>query len=238
MSANRDAARDVAVANRILAHLGVVDGFGHVSMRDPDAADRFLISVSKAPASVVPEDILSLDLDGDPPAGEARRSYLERFIHAGIYRVRPDVGAVVHSHSPSVIPFTVTPQKLRPIFHMASGIGAHVPLFEIRKHRGDTSDMLIRDRQLGDALADTLGDASLVLMRGHGSTAVGDTLQMAVFRAVYGEVNARIQAVALGMGEVTFLSDEEIHAADHGNAAQVGRAWALWLKEAAPDLMD
>lgn len=236
MSAGEDARRDLAAANLILAHLGIVDGFGHVSMRDPDAPDRFLISVSKAPANVSPGDILSLDMNGDAPAGEPRRSYLERFIHGGIYRVRPDVGAIVHSHSPAVIPFGVTDQRLRPVFHMAAGVGTHVPVFEIRDRRGDTSDMLIRDAELGEALAETLGSASLVLMRGHGSTAVGPSLQVAVFRAAYAEVNARIQTAALGMGAVTFLSDAEIVAADEANSGQVGRAWELWLKEAAPDL--
>ena len=237
MNAGEEACRDLAAANRILAHLGIVDAFGHVSMRDPDAPDRFLISVSKAPASVMPEDILSLDLDGNPSEEEPRRSYLERFIHSGIYRIRSDVGAIVHSHSPAVIPFGVTNRILRPVFHMAAGVGARVPIFEIRHHCGETSDLLIRNGTLGAALAETLGDASLILMRGHGATAVGPSLQVAVFRAAYTETNARIQTFAQSMGDVTFLSDAEIVAADKANAAQVGRAWAVWLHDAAPEFV-
>jgi HCOMODA/2-hydroxy-3-carboxy-muconic semialdehyde decarboxylase len=229
--------RELVAANRILAHLGIVDGFGHVSVRDPAAPDRFLISCIKAPALVSESDILSLDFDGRTAAGERRRSYVERFIHAEIFRARDDVQAVVHSHSPAMIPFGVTSTALAPIYHMAACIGEVVPLFEIRNAAGDASDMLVRDSRLGAELARSLGPHSVVLMRGHGATAVGRTLREAVFTAVYAEMNARLQTTASQMGEIRFLSTGEIRAAGKIHPSQIDRAWSLWLKDAAPELI-
>ena len=223
-------AEELAHANHILAHQGIVDGFGHVSVRDPVDAGRFLISRSMAPAQVTPGDILMLDLDGETCGKDVRRSYLERFIHGEIYRARPDVQAVVHSHSPSMIPFGVARQPLRPIYHMGAAIGPEVPVFEIRDCCGDASDMLVRSSESGRALAKTLGPASVVLMRGHGSTAVGSSLREAVFTAVYAELNARLQTTALQMSEITFLTPGEIAAASAANASQIDRAWDLWVR--------
>ena len=223
---------ELALANRILARQGVVDGFGHVSRRDPDEPDRFLIARSMAPALVGAADILTLDFSGEPMEPCSKRLYLERHIHAAIYTARPDVGAVVHSHSPSVIPFGVAAgAALRPIYHMAGFLGDAAPVFEIRDHAGPASDMLIRDPRLGLALAETLGLSSTVLMRGHGATVVAATLRQAVFRAVYLEVNARLQAQAQQLGPVTFLSAGEASAADKANSGQVDRAWALWAQD-------
>jgi len=222
---------DLVAASHILARHGVVDGFGHVSMRHPHTADRFLISRSMAPALVTAADIMTLDLDGDP-LDDDRAPFLERFIHAELYRARPDIGAIAHSHSPAVIPFGVVADvPLRPIYHMSAFLGEGAQLFEIRDAAGPASDMLIRDAPLGRALANVLGDAAAVLMRGHGATVVAPTLKLAVFRAVYLELNARMQADAMRLGPVTFLNAAEAANASRANEGQVDRAWQLWRRE-------
>lgn len=216
-------------ANRILADQRVVDGFGHVSARHPNDPNQFLISRSMAPARVRAGDILALDLDGEPVLPGAPKIYLERFIHSEIYRARPDVMAVVHSHSPSVVPFTVVPEApLRTVCHMCGFIGDRAPVFEIRDVAGPATDLLIRDRSLGRALAGSLDRNAVVLMRGHGSTVVGISLRQAVFRAVYLELGARLQADASRLGTVVYLTAEEAAAASHTNDGQIGRAWDLW----------
>lgn len=233
MSAREALAARLAEANHILFHQGVVDGFGHVSARDPDDPSRFLIARSMAPALVTADDIMRLDLDGAPEPGDERRPYLERFIHGEIYRIRPDVQAVVHSHSPAVIPFgVVRGAALRPICHMAGFIDDQAPVFEIRETAGEESNLLITDRPLGRALADRLAANSVVLMRGHGSTVVGASIEQAVFRAVYTEVNARLQAEALRLGDPTYLTAGEARAAAAVNDSQIGRAWDLWVRAA------
>src|SRR6202047_1921350 len=166
---------DLVYANRILYDQGVIDGFGHVSVRDEKNPQHFLMSRSMAPGLETTKDILEYDADGAPIDAAGRAVYLERFIHAAIYRARPDVKAVVHSHSPAVIPFGVTGTILRPIYHMSAFLGAGAPVFEIRDGAGMTN-MMITDNKLGDALAKTLGDGTVVLMRGHGSVAVGESI--------------------------------------------------------------
>jgi HCOMODA/2-hydroxy-3-carboxy-muconic semialdehyde decarboxylase len=226
---------DLVLANRILYDLGVVDGFGHVSVRHDRHPDRFLLARNMAPALVRAEDVMTFALDGTA-LDDSRQPYLERFIHGSIYRARPDVGAVVHSHSASVIPFGVVPSvPLRPVFHMASFLRGPAPVFEIRDAAGPDNDMLVRDEALGDALARTLGDATFVLMRGHGSTTVGRNVREAVFRAVYAEANARAQAEALRFGPVTYLSDEEALRSAESNAGQIERAWELWSRNVCVD---
>jgi HCOMODA/2-hydroxy-3-carboxy-muconic semialdehyde decarboxylase len=221
---------DLVLANRILYHLGVVDGFGHVSVRHERDPERFLLARNMAPALVTAEDVMTFALDGTA-LGDPRVPYLERFIHGSIYRARPDVGAVVHSHSASVIPFgVVSGVTMRPLFHMASFLRGAVPVFEIRDAAGEDNDMLIRDEALGDALARSLGDGPVVLMRGHGSTAVGRDVREAVFRAFYTEANARVQADALRLGAPTFLSDREALRSSESNAGQIARAWDLWSR--------
>jgi ribulose-5-phosphate 4-epimerase/fuculose-1-phosphate aldolase len=234
MTPDPELARRLATANRILAARGVVDGFGHVSVRHPGDAAVFMLSHSKAPALIGAGDIQCHDLAGEP-LGESRgRPYLERFIHAGIYRARPDVMAVVHSHSPAVIPFGLTGQRLRPVFHMAGFLGSGSKLFEIRDSdsTGD-SDLLVRSPELGRALAASLGDCACVLMRGHGSTVVGASLEHAVYRAIYAELNAKLQAAALALGPVSYLTHTEAALAAAANDAQIPRAWALWEHELA-----
>ncbi|WP_338664526.1 class II aldolase/adducin family protein [Pararoseomonas sp. SCSIO 73927] len=229
-----EAQAELALANRILALRGVVDAFGHVSARHPERPDRFLIARNMAPARVTPGDVVELDLDGEAVDPAAPRSYLERFIHAALYRARPDVMAVVHSHSPSVVPLgAVRGMTLRCVCHMGGFIGAGAPVFEIRDHAGPATSLLITDNRLGDALAGTLADAAVVLMRGHGSTVVGGSVPQAVFRAVYAEVGARMQCEAMRLGEVVYLTEEEARAAALANDGQIGRAWSLWAEEAA-----
>ncbi len=222
---------DVVAANHILFTHRVVDGFGHVSVRI--APDRFLLARNMAPGLVTADDILTHDLDGEALDANGRSVYLERFIHGEIYRARPDVQAVVHSHAATVIPFGVSQMPLRPIFHMAGFLRGPAPVFEIRDHAGDASDLLIRNRALGVALAGSLGDNAVVLMRGHGATIVGRDLPQAVYRAIYTAVNAGLQSEALRLGEVTFLTEGEADAAAASNDGQINRAWDLWKRQAA-----
>lgn len=222
--------QDLVAANRILFDQGVLDGFGHVSVRHDKNAERFLLSRSMAPGLVTVADIMEFDFDGNAVDARGRTLYLERFIHAAIYRARPDVKSVVHSHSPSIIPFGVTGANLRPIYHMSSFLGSGTPIYDIRAKAGMT-DMLIRDMTLGDALAESLGDKTVVLMRGHGSVAVGDSLQQAVFRAVYAETNARLQSEALKLGPITYLDPEEAKKATVTNNSVLTRSWDLWKRK-------
>jgi ribulose-5-phosphate 4-epimerase/fuculose-1-phosphate aldolase len=225
------AIRELVDANHILFHQGVVDGFGHVSVRHPVRPDRFLLARSMAPGLVTAQDVLEFDLDGAAVEAGGPVAYLERFIHGEIYRKRPDVASVVHSHSPAVVPFSVVSgTKLRPICHMCGFLGGETPVFEIRDFAGSGSDLLISDNRLGAALAQSLGQGPAVLMRGHGSTVVGSTMRQAVFRAVYTEVGARLQTEAMRLGPVTYLTEEEAIATTNTNNTQIDRAWFLWLK--------
>jgi HCOMODA/2-hydroxy-3-carboxy-muconic semialdehyde decarboxylase len=219
----------LVLANRILYDQGVVDGFGHVSVRHDQSPAHFLLARNMAPALVRRDDIVTFDFDGNALDANGRRVYLERFIHGEIYRARPDVHAVVHSHSPSVIPFGVTRQPLRPVFHMSGFLGQGTALFDIRDAAGDT-DMLVSNAALGKALAASLGARSTVLMRGHGSTVVGASIEQAIYRAIYAEVNAKLQMQAIGLGEVTYLNEQEAARAMATNDTQLARVWELWSK--------
>jgi ribulose-5-phosphate 4-epimerase/fuculose-1-phosphate aldolase len=202
-------------------------------MRHPVRPDHFLLARSMAPALVTESDILEFGADGAPTQPRGPAVYLERFIHSEIYRTRPDVVSVVHSHSPAVVPFSVVSgTKLRSICHMCGFLGAATPVFEIRDVAGPGSDLLIRDSRLGAALAQSLGQSAAVLMRGHGSTVVGGALRQAVFRAVHTEVGARLQSEAMRLGPVTYLTEEEGEATARTNDAQIDRTWLLWLKAA------
>jgi ribulose-5-phosphate 4-epimerase/fuculose-1-phosphate aldolase len=223
---------DLVAANHILYAQSVLDGYGHVSARHDTSQDRFWLSQSMAPGLVSAADIMEFDLSGEPVDGQGRPTYAERFIHSEIYRRRPDVKAIVHSHSPAVIPFGVTSVPLKPIFHMSGFLGTGVPIFEIREIAGDT-DMLVRNPGLGAALALRLGDKAAALMRGHGSVAVGSSLPQVVFRAVYLEVNARLQSEAMKLGSINFLTSEEAKLAAAGNDMHVLRPWTLWKHEIA-----
>jgi len=219
----------LVLANRILYDQGIVDGLGHASVRHDSVPDVFLLSCNRAPGLVRRQDIVCYDHAGDAVSQTRERPYLERFIHAEIYRARPDVVAVVHSHSPNVIPFAITHNPLRPVFHMSGFLGSGSAHFEIREAGGNT-DMLIRSSYLGAALARSLGRHSCVLMRGHGSTVVGASLEQAVYRAIYAEVNAQLQLAAQGLGEITYLNEEEAQLASDMNDGQIPRSWQLWIK--------
>jgi ribulose-5-phosphate 4-epimerase/fuculose-1-phosphate aldolase len=224
---------DLVAANRILADQGVLDGYGHVSARHDRDPDRYLLSRSLAPELVSAGDIMEWDLDSRPLDPRGRAAYLERFIHGEVYRVRPDVRAIVHHHAPSVIPFGASTVPLRPLFHMAAFLGGGVPVFDIRAAAGGPTDMLVSSAALGQALARALGEHSAVLMRGHGAVVVGASLTQAVARSVYMEIDARVaaQAIALG-GEVRYLDAEEARRAQAVVEATLGRPWELWKRKA------
>jgi ribulose-5-phosphate 4-epimerase/fuculose-1-phosphate aldolase len=230
---------DLVAANRILYRQGVVDGFGHVSVRHPTQASRFLMAAAKAPGRVGAEDIMEFDLEAKPIDQRGRPIYSERFIHSEVYKARGDVAAVVHSHSPAVIPFSVTQVPLRAVHNTASFLATGVPVFEMRRVAG-MSNNLVTDAVRGRALAETLGDRPVALLRGHGNVVVGPDLRRTVARAIYTEVNARmlLQAVMLG-GPITFIDPEENKLIEAGRGAQitghsVDRVWQMWLEEALP----
>lgn len=226
-----DAVLDLVDANHILVDRGILDAFGHVSVRHPRDPEMFLISRNRAPGLVTEDDVQEMSLEG--VTADDRPSYLERFLHAEIYRARPDVQSVVHSHSASMIPFTVSETPLRAVWHMAGFLGESVPVFEIRDSVGATSDLLIRNGTLGADLSRALGGAAVALMRGHGFVAVGRSLPQAVARAVYADLNARAQSAAIQLlGDYTALTVEEGEAAAASNDAQVGRAWEIWKSQA------
>jgi ribulose-5-phosphate 4-epimerase/fuculose-1-phosphate aldolase len=224
---------DLVAANRILADQGVVDGYGHVSVRHPADPQRYLMSRSIAPELVTAADVMEYDLDSTAVDARGRTSYLERFIHGEIYRARPDVKAIVHNHSPSVIPFGVSTVPLKPLYHMSAFLGGGVPVFDIKVAAGQATDMLVRTPALGRALAQSLGDRPVALMRGHGAVVVGDSLPRVVFRSVYTEMNARLQAQAMALGgPVTYLDDEEARRAEASVGGTIPRPWELWKKKA------
>ncbi|HUQ24998.1 MAG TPA: class II aldolase/adducin family protein [Burkholderiales bacterium] len=232
VSASKSLIEDVVAGSRVLAQQGVLDAYGHVSARSDKRPDRFIMSRSRAPALVTAADIMEHDADSEV-VGDTRKGFLERYIHGEIYRARPEVMAVVHSHSPSVVPFGITKSRLRPVYHMASFLWSGVPVFEIRKTRQD-NDLLIRDIPLGKALAQSLGKCTCVLMRGHGMTVVGDCVAEAVFRSIYTEMNARLQWQAGGLeGPIEFLSDEEGKRSSVSNRSTLERPWELWKKDAS-----
>jgi ribulose-5-phosphate 4-epimerase/fuculose-1-phosphate aldolase len=219
---------DLVAANRILADQGVLDGYGHVTIRHPSAPDRYFLSRSKAPAIITAADIMEYDLDSNPVDQAGRLMYIERFIHGEIYKARPDVNAIVHSHSPTVIPFSVSTVKLKPICHMSAFLKHDVPNFEIRDCDGMT-DLLIRNAKHGSGLAQTLGADNVALMRGHGNVCVGPNVMTAVYRAVYTEVNARLQAQAIALGgPIKFLEPEECALITGRKDTNFQRPWAMW----------
>ena len=221
---------DLVAANRILAVHGVVDGYGHVSVRHERDPGRYLLARSLAPELVTAGDIMEYDLDSVPVDAKGRVMYTERFIHGEIYKVRADVKAIVHHHSPSVIPFGVVTAPLQPLYHMSAFIGDGVPNFEIR-NAGGMTDMLISSPSLGQALAQTLGRHPAALLRGHGAVVVGPDLPIAVGRSIYMEMNARLQVQALALGgNVTYLHAEEVRKVEARQDYE--RSWYMWRRKA------
>ena len=231
----REVMEEFASASRILADQGVFDAFGHVSMRHPSDPNRYLMSRSLAPALVTADDIMEYDLDSEAVDAQGRSSFLERFIHGEVYKARPDVQSVVHSHSPSVVPFSLVPNQMRAMYHNAAFIAEGVPVFDIAEKFGAT-DMLVGNGEKGRELARVLGAKPVCLMRAHGSVATGPSLKHAVFRAVYTEMNCRLQLqttmLAAG-GAINALDLEEGPLADAVNITSASRAWALWKRRVA-----
>jgi ribulose-5-phosphate 4-epimerase/fuculose-1-phosphate aldolase len=225
---DRAVLEDLAAASRILVDQGVFDAAGHVSMRHPERADRFLMSRSLAPELVNADDIMEFTLECDPQ--DDRKPFIERFLHGGIYKKRSDVMAIAHGHSAAVIPFSLVNTPMRATYHNAAFLAAGVPVFDIRDRFGST-DIVISSAEKGAALADALADKNVLLLRAHGFVAVAPTLESAVFRAIFTEVSARVQlqAATLG-GQMAALDEEEGRKADAVNLATVGRSWELWKK--------
>jgi ribulose-5-phosphate 4-epimerase/fuculose-1-phosphate aldolase len=227
------AIRELVVANRILANQGVLDAFGHVSVRHPLDPERYLMPCSRGPALVGPDDIIEYALDGSPIDQRGRPQYSERAIHGSIYEARPDTGAVVHNHAAAVIPFGVTGTPLRPIFHMASVMGSSIPIWDIADEFGETNLLVIR-REVGASLARALGANRVVLMRGHGSAVAGRSLKEAVFIAVFMQMNAQLQLASQQLGTARFLSVTETDLASSILLEPLGqeRAWQTWAHAA------
>jgi ribulose-5-phosphate 4-epimerase/fuculose-1-phosphate aldolase len=231
-----EAISDLVAANRILANEGVLDGFGHVSIRHPRTSGRYLMSRSLAPALVTAADIIEHDLENNAVLARdhGQTLYYERWIHGEVYKSRADVNAIVHSHSPTVVPFASTKAPLRPLLHNASFLGFGAPIFEIRnlvRH----SDLMISSAPLGQAMAAIMGAASVVLLRGHGNVVVGPTMPITVFRAYYTEINARqqINAMALGRDDVVYMDAGECETTDKIMQSAAGRPWELWKAKVA-----
>jgi HCOMODA/2-hydroxy-3-carboxy-muconic semialdehyde decarboxylase len=225
-----DSIDDLVAAYRILAEHGVIDAYGHVSLRSPANPQRYYLARSLAPERVQAEDIMEYDLDSNPLDARGRESVTERFIHGEIYKARPEILAVVHNHSPSVVPFSVTGVPMRALWHMAAFIGDGLPTWEIRDVRKGT-DLLVRDAPLGASLAKTLGKKPAALMRGHGSVTVGESLPRAVGRSVYLEMSAKMQMQALALSQkVNYLDESEVKASTP--LQDYKRAWPLWREKA------
>ena len=222
---------DLVAANRILYKKNIVDGLGHVSVRHDKDPAMYVLAAECAPGLVQREDLAIYDLASNALTLGNRRPYNERFIHGEIYKARADVHSVVHCHTPSLVTFCVCKTPLRPLYHMSGFLGRGVGRFEIREAAGMT-DMLCSTPQLGAALAKSLGDKEIVLMRGHGATMAGQSVKHAVFRAIYAALNASIQMDAMRLGEVMYLADEEAMKGMAANDRYIDRSWSLWKREA------
>ena len=219
--------QEVVTANRILANEGVLDAFGHVSMRHPTLPDRFLLSVSKAPELVTREDVIEYDSNSEPVTPASSGLYAERYIHGEIYRARPDVQAICHHHSPSILPFCISHIPLVPVYQHGAMIGPHVPRWDSRDEFGDTNLLVVNIEQ-GASLARALDQASIVLMQHHGATVVGKNIQELVFRAVTSCKNAEFLYRALALGPAPGLTPGEIEKAGKVPDFAMARAWKLW----------
>jgi ribulose-5-phosphate 4-epimerase/fuculose-1-phosphate aldolase len=223
---------ELVTANRILAREGVVDSFGHVSVRHPNLSHRYVMSRARAPECIDVDDLMEFTLEGQPIDAAGRKAYAERFIHGAIYEARPDVQAVVHNHSPSLIPFGITATALRPVMHMCASMGTDVPTWDSRTHFGDTN-LLVTNMEMARDLAVALGNRPVALMRGHGCVVAGRSLRDVVFNSVYLELNADLQMKAASLGTITFLSDGEVAAVlSTRSSFTFERAWEYWCRRA------
>jgi HCOMODA/2-hydroxy-3-carboxy-muconic semialdehyde decarboxylase len=227
--------RDLAAAYRIVANEGILDAFGHISVRHPGNPNRYFLSRSRAPGLVQPNDILEYDLDSNPIVPPKERPYSERVIHGEIFKVRPDVNAVCHHHAPSIMPFAISGVPLVPVFHLGASMGASAPFWDSRDEFGDTNLLVVKPEE-GASLARALGEHSIVVMRRHGATVVGSSLRELIFRIIYSAKNAEHQFAAHMLGNVSPLSAGEaqmafdIHRAP-GPLARANEYWARRLAE-------
>ena len=233
MSSLVNVLQEIVVANRILAREDVVDAFGHVSVRHPENQDRYLMSRSRSPELVTIEDIMEFSLTGEIIGPDTRKPYAERHIHGAIFEKRQDVNAVVHNHSHAVIPFSVTDKPLRPLMHVTGVIGEHVPVWDIEEKFGSTS-LLVTNMQQGRDLANKMGSAAVILMRGHGCAIAATNIRAAVLTAIYTQVNAKLQLQAMPLGDVKYLSAEEIALTPETlvGALAMERAWEYFERRA------
>jgi HCOMODA/2-hydroxy-3-carboxy-muconic semialdehyde decarboxylase len=224
-----EARAKLALANRIIAHEGVLDAFGHVSMRHPSDPNRYLLPRSRSPELVEPGDILEFTLDSEPVGTPAVALYGERVIHGCIYQARPDVNAVCHHHSPAVMPFCISGVPLQPVSHLGATMGPTVPFWDQRDEFGDTT-LIVAKPEEGRSLARALGPYWMVLMRRHGAAVAGETLEQMVFRTIYACRNAQMQKEAQALGGVSPLTPKEAELAGAYNLREkpISRAWEYW----------
>ncbi len=237
MPDTQSALQELVTCNRIVAQEEVVDAFGHVSVRDPLNPERYHLSRSLSPSLVTEADLMEFRLDGEPIDQQDRRMYAERAIHGSLYEARPDVNAVVHNHSLAVIPFGATNTPIRPIYHMATGIGQNVPIWDIRDNFGETN-LLVVTMDQGRDLAKAVGDGRVALMRGHGCVVAGPNLQEAVIVSIYLQINAKLQMDAMRLGEVTYLSEteEKLYGEIQFSPLALDRAWGYYCARAGLDV--
>lgn len=229
-----DLRRDLATAYRIVANEGILDAFGHISVRHPGNSNRYFLSRSRAPGLVQPEDILEYDLDSNPIVPPVTRPYSERVIHGEIFKARPDVNAVCHHHAPSIMPFAISGVPLVPVFHLGAAMGRSAPFWDSRDEFGDTNLLVVKPEE-GASLARALGRHAIVVMRRHGATVVGGGLRELVFRTIYSARNAEHQLAAHMLGHVSPLTDGEADMAGQLNLAPgpLARAYEYWVRRLA-----
>jgi ribulose-5-phosphate 4-epimerase/fuculose-1-phosphate aldolase len=224
---------DLVTGNRIFAHHGILDAYGHLSVRDPEHADRFIMSRARAPELVGEDDLMTFDLEGQQVTRDERMPYQERFIHAAVYEARPDVQAIVHCHTPSILPFGVIDVPLRAMYHMAGPIGEEVPVWDMADDFGDETNLLVTNMAQARSLARTLGNNRMALMRGHGGVLVGNDVPDVVRAGVYMDINATALTAAhlMGGGRVHLLSNAEVRARMPVPGAAPGREWEAWCAQ-------
>ena len=229
---------ELVTANRILGREGIVDSFGHISVRHPANPLHYLLSRARAPDCIEEADIMEFALDGSAVDAQGRAPYLERFIHGALYEARPDVHSVVHNHSPSVIPFSVTATKLKPLLHMCANIGHDVPVWDSHDKFGDTA-LLVENMEMGRDLARAMGAGRTILMRGHGATVLAPSIRHVVYVSIYLEVNAKLQMQAMAMGDIKFLTPGEVDKIiSRTGPYSLNRAWENWCRRAGRPVTD
>lgn len=228
----KTAVEELVLANHILYDQNAVDGYGHISVRNPINPNTFFLARSVAPSMVQVDDIMEFDMDGKALNGDTRTAYGERFIHSGIYKRRQDVNSVVHGHAAPVLPYGLTGKSLKPVYHMSAFLGEGAPIFEIRQYAKPSpdTDMFVSNMDLGEGLAQTLGKHYFVLMRGHGYAAAADSIRKVVFRSVYAVQNAAIQSEAMKIGNPKYLTAEEALKSKETIEKTINRPWELWVQ--------